>query len=72
MIVEDTARMLVRYRIFENTYLAGPQSETQLTMKEALVRLYAEMLTFLGTALNFYRERSIGWFIETNLVAVNY
>ncbi|KXH68775.1 hypothetical protein CSAL01_08533 [Colletotrichum salicis] len=57
--LENIARMLVRYRIFEKTYLAGPQSETQLAMMEALVRLYAEMLAFLSTAVDFYREKSI-------------
>ncbi|KAJ0299460.1 hypothetical protein Brms1b_013115 [Colletotrichum noveboracense] len=57
--LENTARMLVRYRVFESLYLRGSGSETELKLKEALTLLYAEILVFLSNAINFYREKSI-------------
>ncbi|KAL0775920.1 hypothetical protein CaCOL14_007207 [Colletotrichum acutatum] len=68
---EDSARMLVRYHIFEKVYLPGAQSETQPKLEEALVGLYAEVLAFLSTAIGSYREKSITRILKAPIRSMN-
>ncbi|KAF9871950.1 hypothetical protein CkaCkLH20_10582 [Colletotrichum karsti] len=57
--LENISRMLVRYRVFEGLYLRGSQSEAELKLEDALTRLYAEILSHLAAAVQFYDERSV-------------
>ncbi|KAF4880032.1 Ankyrin repeat and KH domain-containing protein 1 [Colletotrichum siamense] len=57
--LEYIARMLVRYRAFEEVYLRGSQSEMEKTLGNCLVRLYAEVLTHLSYAVTFFKENNI-------------
>ncbi|KAJ5017508.1 multiple ankyrin repeats single kh domain-containing protein [Colletotrichum sp. SAR 10_99] len=57
--LEYIARMLVRYRAFEEVYLRGSQSEMEKTLGDCLVRLYAEVLTHLSYAVAFFKENNI-------------
>ena len=62
--METIARIITRYREFERLYLRGTQSEMEMMLKDALTRLYAEILTHLARAVSYYRERSMGEFID--------
>ena len=44
----------------ERLYLQGTNSELELMLEKALIRLYAEILTHLARAVRFFREKSIG------------
>lgn len=57
--VEEVARNLAKYRIFERLHLRGPQSEIQAEIEHALVHLYAEILRQLSYAVKFFSERTI-------------
>ena len=56
------ARIVTRYRELERLYLQGTNSELELMLEKALIRLYAEILTHLARAVRFFREKSIGEF----------
>ncbi|KAK2039321.1 hypothetical protein LZ31DRAFT_598926 [Colletotrichum somersetense] len=51
--LEYIARMMVRYRVSEDLYLRGSNSEIELSLEDALNRLYAEILTRLSRAIEF-------------------
>ncbi|KAF4825606.1 Ankyrin repeat domain-containing protein 50 [Colletotrichum siamense] len=57
--LEEVARNLTRYRIFERLHLRGPQSELQAEIERALIHLYAEILRQLSYAVKFFSERTI-------------
>ncbi|KAK2026562.1 hypothetical protein LX32DRAFT_684499 [Colletotrichum zoysiae] len=57
--LEYIARMMVRYRVFENLYLRGLNSEIELSLEDALTRLYAEILTHLSKAIEFLCEKTL-------------
>ena len=59
-IVEMIARIVTRFRELERLYLQGTQSELELMLEKALIRLYAEILIHLAHAVGFFREKSIG------------
>ncbi|KAK1962711.1 hypothetical protein LY78DRAFT_695316 [Colletotrichum sublineola] len=54
--LEYIARVMVRYRAFEGLYLRGSKSEIELSLEDALTRLYAEILTHLSNAIRFFEE----------------
>ncbi|KAH9242491.1 hypothetical protein K456DRAFT_1716209 [Colletotrichum gloeosporioides 23] len=57
--LEEVARNLTRYRIFERLHLRGPQSELQAEIERAFIHLYAEILRQLSYAVKFFSERTI-------------
>lgn len=65
--VEYIARMMVRYRAFEEVYLRGSQSEMERTLGDCLVRLYAEILTHLSYAVMFFEENTFSKLPDTRI-----
>ena len=78
--MENIARIITRYREFERLYLQGTKSDLESMLEQALIRLYAEILTHLACAVTFFREKSIGesyllifcWLSEDYAVKVGY
>lgn len=60
--MEIIARIVTRHRESERLYLQGMKLELELMLEEALTRLYAEILTHLARAVNFFGEKSMGEF----------
>ena len=58
--MEIIARIVTRYREFERLYLQETKSDLGSMLEKALIRLYAEILTHLALAVNFFGEKSIG------------
>ncbi|KAL0934979.1 multiple ankyrin repeats single kh domain-containing protein [Colletotrichum truncatum] len=56
--LEYITGMMVRYRTFEKLYLGDAHSENETGLQDALVRLYAEVLTHLSNAVKFFDERT--------------
>ncbi|KAK3381588.1 hypothetical protein B0H63DRAFT_524293 [Podospora didyma] len=53
--LEVVKRLITRYREFEQLHL-GRESLVKQSMEEALIRLYSEVLTFLGQLIKFFRD----------------
>ena len=56
------AQIVTRYRELERLYLQRTKSELELMLEKALIRLYAEILTYLARAVRPPSEKSIGEF----------
>lgn len=65
--MEIIARIVTRYREFERLYLQETKSDLELMLEKALIRLYAEILTHLASAVRYFGENSIGEFHLLNL-----
>lgn len=55
--MELVARLVTRYAIFEELYLQEPSKTTAL-LAQALVKLYAQILTFLAKAVKYFTQGS--------------
>ena len=53
---EKLSRCISRFAIFEHIYLQPGSSPTVIALREALVRLYAAILSYLAKAKRFFEQ----------------